>query len=382
MEIDVGRSISRPHHAPRWPRRRVLGALAALGLPPAYAAPSDGPPPRWSAWTALRPGGGTASQRAGLLGHPGVALAERAHQVVAHGRDAAQAFVVSRRPGTWLWRIDGRRDRVLATQVLDESRRFEGHAWHWLAADARDDALVTTETDTDSGQGLLAWRSPADLELRAEWRTQGIGPHEAITWPIPWPSGRDEPAVWAVANGGILTLPETGRTKLNLDTMRSTVALLHPASGELLMQWEAPHQRLSMRHLAVAADGTLAVAMQFEDRGPAPVLALARRGDRQLRPVEAGDALLERLNAYAGAVAAQGNVLAVSCPRGDRVALWHSDGRLLAEVVVRGACGLMAGGAGFWVSNAMGEVHELDLRSLQARCVWRAARRAFDNHLT
>jgi hypothetical protein len=360
-----------------WPRRALLAGLAAGAAWPGFAAAAALPPPHWSAWAARQPGGGAGSQRAGLLGHAGVALAERAHQVVAHGRRAGQAFVVSRRPGTWLWRIDGLRERILASEVLDDSRRFEGHAWHWLGHDAPHDALLTTETDTDSGQGLLAWRSAASLALQAEWPTHGIGPHQVLHWP----AAGQAPGGLAVANGGILTLPETGRAKLNLDTMRSTLALLHPGTGELLVQWDAPHQRLSLRHLAVAADGTLGVAMQFEADGPAPVLALARRGEARLREVQAGAALLQRLQAYAGAIAAHGNVLAVTCPRGDRVVLWHSDGRLHAELVVPGACGVIAQPRGFWLSNALGDLYELDLAALQVRRVWQAPRQAFDNHL-
>ncbi|ANY60835.1 hypothetical protein MA05_00350 [Comamonas aquatica] len=54
-----------------------------------------------------------------------------------------------------------------------------------------------------------------------------------------------------VANGGIPTQPETGRRKLRLDHMDSSIVRLRPQDrGALAGQWQLPDPRLSLRHLA------------------------------------------------------------------------------------------------------------------------------------
>ena len=59
----------------------------------------------------------------------------------------------------------------------------------------------------------------------------------------------------AVANGGILTLPETGRVKRNLATMDSSLALIDPLSGAVTEQFRLPDRYMSIRHPGRSAHG-------------------------------------------------------------------------------------------------------------------------------
>ena len=109
----------------------------------------------------------------------------------------------------------------------------------------------------------------------------GIGPHDIALLP----DGR----TLAVANGGILTLPETGRAMLNVDSMQPSLNLIEAASGRLVdAQRLAPElHQLSIRHLAQAPDGLIAAGMQWE--GPAePARAAGGRVARRRPRAAAG----------------------------------------------------------------------------------------------
>ena len=190
-------------------------------------------------------------------------------------------LVVARRPGDWLLhaRPNGQTQWVWA----EADRAFCGHAW--LSGDGR--TVFTTEMDADNGNGLLGVRDARTLEKTAEWRTHGTDPHAVVSMPTlaQRQGGGVHPlaGMLFVANGGIATTRETGRSKRNLHRMDASVACLHPISGELVGQWRLDDARLSLRHLAwvLRPDGqpVLGVALQAEhdaadERLAAPLLAV------------------------------------------------------------------------------------------------------------
>ena len=73
----------------------------------------------------------------------------------------------------------------------------------------------------------------------------------------------------AVANGGVRTHPDTGRAKLNLDTMAPSLALMDTADGRLVRSVSFGPRlcRLSIRQLDVDRDGRIVVAMQHQASG-------------------------------------------------------------------------------------------------------------------
>ena len=181
-----------------------------------------------------------------------VALPTRAHAVVAE--PGGTLLVVARRPGDWLMRFT-REGRVLRKHWIKPDRAFNGHVW--VAADGR--TLCTTETDLDTAQGLIGVRDAQTLEKIDEWRTHGMDPHALL---------RDADGHWMVANGGIPTLPETGRAKRDLGAMNASLVRLHRDTGVLMGQWRLDDPRLSLRHLAWNEQGMLGVALQGEHDEP------------------------------------------------------------------------------------------------------------------
>jgi hypothetical protein len=260
-------------------------------------------------------------------------------------------------------RFDPATGEVLAQAQADELFRFEGHA----VVDAARNRVFATQSELEEGQGRVGLYDAETLQPLGEWPTHGIGPHE-----LRWLG----PDVLAVANGGILTLPETGRIKRNLDTMEPSLVLLAARDGRKLAQFTLPDRKLSIRHLAVAADGTLGAALQYEGNGAAPVLATFRNG--QLRTAE----VISHAKSYGAAVAACGERFAVTCTRGDCVAVWDSRGRYCGEVAIAKPAGIAATEDAWLVSNELGELWRIDAGHLSAERLLRIRGRAWDNHLT
>lgn len=243
---------------------------------------------------------------------------------------------VARRPGDWLlrWHPDGREPQW---GWIEADRAFNGHAV--VSADGR--RLYTTETDLGSGDGLIGVRDRSTLEKLDEWPTHGADPHELLL---------DARGDLIVANGGVRTRPETGRAKLQLDRMDSSLVRLAASGGALRGQWRLDDRRLSLRHLAWAGR-TLAIAMQAEHddvaaRAAAPVLALW--DGNAIRVAEAADV---PLLGYGGDVACTEAGVAVSCPRADCVAVWGADGSWRHRVTLREACALAGEGGQLWAGG-------------------------------
>lgn len=316
---------------------------------PAAWALGSLPLARWSPALARLPQAGTrlaavwddaqGRHHVGVLGISGggarplasLEVPSRAHGVFAEA--AGSLLFVARRPGDWLLRWHPAR----APQWLwsDSDRRFTGHVLDHAAWPG----LLSVEVDLESGQGLVVARDRRTLERQAEWPTSGIDPHQLLA---------DADGTLLLANGGVPTLPETGRVKHHLERMDSSLVRLDPRSGRLLGQWRLDDARLSIRHLARHRSGTVGIALQAEHddgatKAGAPVLALF--DGTRLRSVAAPVPLA----GYGGDIAATAEGFAVSVPRATSapgaagpggVAHWTADGRWLGLALWPEACAL------------------------------------------
>lgn len=284
---------------------------------------------------------------AGLLGVPARALAlpARGHDIAWHPARDGSALVVARRPGTFLVRWHVATGREIARFEADDEFRFEGH----LAFRPDGRVLYTTETDLITGDGRIGVFDALSLERLATWPCGGIGPH-AIEW---LPDGR-----LAVAVGGILTLPETGRVKRNLGDMDPSLSFLDGTSGRLLSQHRPADPFMSVRHIAQTADGRIAVSMQNEGQVARPLFAHLR--GKQLVYGEADPGLLERCGRYAGDIVSVGEYFAVSCTMAGVTALWVANGRAGALFETNRVCATTSHGARLVVTGDGGDVWEID----------------------
>jgi hypothetical protein len=223
---------------------------------------------------ARLPGRRAGAARRALQVSAALDVPTRAHGVWAER--GGTLLAVARRPGDWLlrWRPEGEGGgKAIAWGWAEPDRAFNGH----VIASPDGKTLYTTETNLETGQGLIGLRDAGTLEKTGEWPTHGMDPHELLL---------DGDGSLVVANGGIPALPETGRLKIHMNRMDASLVRLDTRNGALLGQWRLADKRLSLRHmawgLAPAAGGprALGIALQAEHDdiaakiAAAPVLAL------------------------------------------------------------------------------------------------------------
>jgi hypothetical protein len=289
--------------------------------------------------------------RSGSAPH-GVALPNRAHQVQrlhpALGLPA-QALAVARRPGETLLRFDTRSARAVQWLDIEDARAFCGHAAYALDGSL----LYTSETSTDDGAGTIAVRHPLHLHKLREFSSGGLDPHAILVEPD---------GSLLVANGGLLHLPETGRVKLNRPHMDASLMRLDPATGQIRQAWRLDDPFLSLRHLARAPDGTVAIALQAEHTDPAsrrqaPLLALLDASGLRAVP------LAVPLEGYGGDVAfvpgrnaTQDDRFVVSATRAGQLAWWSAQGTSPRLQALPEAGALATHGSDWLASSGQGTV--------------------------
>lgn len=372
----------------RGPRRRDwmahsmahIAALASAGLlpgallraaevPQRFAAAWERAEGGWEVGVLATPPGVNAASAEVLDPQSRVEVPTRAHGLLAER--AGTLLAVARRPGDWLLRWHPATAKAQWAWIED-SRAYNGHVI--ASADGRQ--LYTTETDLETGAGLIGVRDAASLEKTAEWPTGGMDPHELLL---------DADGSVLVANGGIPTLPETGRLKIGLDRMDASLSRLDGATGTLRGQWRLDDRRLSLRHIAwgeQAGRRVLGIALQAEhadkaQRGEAPLLALFDRGS--LRTVAAP----RPLAGYGGDIAFANGHFAVSCPRAHGVAIYGAWGQWQRFAPLREACALSAdlhgGPGGIWAAGIQAARSLADKR-VPARNELALAGLRLDNH--
>lgn len=342
-------------------RRQTLNTLASWSLA-AWGAPALGAAKAAPSAGAVKPRVLTAWQDrnqayAGLWTPQGprwaTALPDRAHQLLTLAAQrpdqTEEALVVARRPGEYLARVDIRNGRLLQLHPMEPDRYLGGHA----VQSPNGRYIFTTESDGDTGQGLIAQRHAHSLETFREFPSGGIGPH-ALMWE---PSGH-----LIVANGGILTLPETGRRKRNLGQMAPNLTRLEGVSGHIVAQWSLQDPWLSLRHLARSPDGTLAVALQAEHpdvalRQSAPALALLDSLGLHTVAWPAEHAPPGAWLGYAGDVCWAADTFWVSATHAGQVMGWSATGEWRGMLPLAGAGALMptVNGASGFVAGGLQE---------------------------
>ena len=307
--------------------------------------------------------------------HFDLALPGRGHSFALRPRKH-EAVHFARRPGRFALVLDLVQGTVARTVETPDGRHFYGHGVY--SPDGR--LLYATENDFEAERGVIGvYGAERSYKRLGEHRSHGIGPHEIALL--------SDGETLVVANGGIATHPNLPRVKLNLPTMAPSLCYVDRRSGALrreLVLDPALH-RLSIRHLAVGPEDTVAVAMQYE--GPAhdrvPLVAL-QRGGGPLHLLQGPGSVLRAMKNYCGSVCFDpaGGTIAVSAPRGNLVTFWDvGTGRYLSSATVADGCGVAPGArAGEFLASSglarishhghglRGAVRPTEQESREARC--------------
>jgi hypothetical protein len=146
-------------------RRRLLQSLALLALPlPAWAA-SETPPVLLAA---------QLGKNFGAVGGKALSTPTRGHGIIPIA--GHEAILLARRPGYWMMRINWQTGEIIRQVAAAENRHFFGHAV--LSPDGR--TLLTSENNSQTGQGLIGLYHPQTLQRLGELPSHGIGPHELL----------------------------------------------------------------------------------------------------------------------------------------------------------------------------------------------------------
>ncbi|MEQ9814916.1 MAG: DUF1513 domain-containing protein [Azospirillaceae bacterium] len=370
----------------RRPLIAALPSLAAIGTLPAWmpgrtraSEPED--PPRL--FLSAGADAGLVHHVAGFDGDGETLFAHRlpgrGHHV-AVSPDRRTAVVCARRAGRFALMVNLADFAVTHRIDAADNRHFYGHSA--FSADGR--LLFTTENAYDLGEGRIGIYDAADGYRRiGEWDARGIGPHQVLLHP--------DGETLIVANGGILTHPDSGREMLNLDTMAPNLALIDARDGTLVGRVDMPDDlhRLSSRHIAVAGDGRIAVVMQYQgDAGDLPPLVATVDGPGGFRFGELPEPVLFQMANYCGSTsfARDGASFGVSSPRGGVFTFWSRDGEFLTSVSVGDGCGIAADGrpGGYILSSGTGGLWRFSLADQRLERLVAPGQPIahWDNHLT
>ncbi|AVM74277.1 DUF1513 domain-containing protein [Magnetospirillum gryphiswaldense] len=321
-------------------RRAFLAAIAAFGLMGKSPVRAEARRRLWLAanLAAGRQYGLGAFDAGGRMEFE-VTLPGRGHGI-ALAPDGKLAVAVARRPGTFAGVIDVASGEATHWLEAPTGRHFHGHGA--FSGDGR--RFFSAENDYAEATGVIGIWDVGDTWRRVgEMPSHGIEPHDIRML--------TDGHTLVVANGGIITHPDSGRARLNLERMDSSLVYLDSRDGGLLGQWRLPARwkLLSMRHFTVNDQGDVAIGMQYQDDDTtAPIIALHRFG-QPIRLLDLPAPLPATVRNYCGSVAmsADGRYFAASCPQASLVTLWETtSARFLGTVAVADGCGVAAGGDG------------------------------------
>ena len=372
-------------------RRSILAGLAAAGLLPLAAVTgkklfsadrqsTEHGEVWFSAAIVGNDGFGAAwHNRAGHVdGH--VPTDFRGHGAALHPTRPNSALLFARRPGYMGIEVDLASGELVKQFHCAQGRHLYGHGC--FSADGK--VLFTTEADIEGGAGKIGIRDADTYQLLGEYDSYGVGPHELRLMP--------DGKTLVVANGGLLTRPDTGRRVLNLDTMDSSLVYIDTHSGELVDQVRVAEPKASHRHLDVANDGTVAVAIQVQREAThhtdlVPLAITHRRGE-PARALHEPQPVLAKLQDYMGSVAISNTSRRVgfTSPRGNLAVFWDIEsGEFVGQHSMRDVCGLATdpSQSRFILSSSSGQMRVLDSTTLQEQREQRvnAAGLHWDNHM-
>lgn len=287
----------------------------------------------------------------------------RGHSL-ALDQQGGRILMFARRPGRFFCIADAGTGEMSQEVPAPAGRHFYGHGV--FSADGH--TLFTSENDYDHARGVIGvWDVSGEPLRMGEVSAHGLGPHDIRLMP--------DGERLVVANGGIETHPDYGRRKLNIPSMDPSLTYLSVRDGALLEQQRLEDHLLSIRHLWVARDGQVSVALQEQGVhrsrvGSKPVMAMHKPGKSALQMLDAPSEVWKGFAGYIAStcIAEQAQVIAATSPRGDQIGFWQRDsGAFLSTLPMPDVSGLCLdpGGQYFVATSGRGQVRYVDHQTLQ-----------------
>jgi len=304
----------------------------------------------------------------------------RGHGLAQNPAKPEHIIMFARRPGTQGIRLNLISGELDGHFTSATDRHMQGHGC--FSADGN--FIFCTESEISSGRGKVTVRDAQSFELINEFDSHGIGPHEIALMP--------DGLTLVIANGGLLTHPDSGRKILNLESMRSSLTYIDSRNGALISEYFVAEKKASIRHLDVADDGTVAIALQVQRKGMkhnelTPLAAIHKPGEN-IQMLHAPETLTTKLNDYMGSVAInnQHRIVAFTSPKGDLAMFWHLDDLSLQGYhAFHDVCGLTISQDNkyFVLSNSAGKIRQINAANLKLEREKSLgfAKASWDNHM-
>jgi uncharacterized protein len=275
-------------------------------------------------------------------------LPDRGHAFAAGGPDG-KAVIFARRPGTFAMAFDPKKKTEPVLFSAPQGSHFYGHGL--FSPDGK--LLYSTENQYETGDGIIGiYDVAAGFKRIGAFASGGIDPHDMVLMA--------DGKTLCVANGGILTHPDSGRQKLNLDTMKSVICFIDLNSGALLESHQLPAnlQRLSLRHMAAGASGSIWIGGQYEgdEADRPPLIARVSLGESLVLP-DFPPEITSAFGNYIGSLAASvdGKLIAFTSPVGGTMLVIDANtASPIGIKTISKVCGVAASGSGFLVSTENG----------------------------
>lgn len=305
------------------------------------------------------------------------AIPHRGHDSVYH-RQRKELLFFSRRPGRELYVLDADTGTLLHNISSKDGYHYYGHGC--LSHDGH--YLYTTENNiAKDGAGAIGiYDCENDYRCLGHMDCEGIGPHDLALMP--------DGNTLVIAIGGIKTLPSSGRTTLNADTLAPRLHYLDLPTQRVVEKVAAPHYQLSLRHLDVSPDGSVLVGAQFQGHLPSDqaLVYFHRRGET-LTAMNTDELPLHFKRDYIASVCIDdhGKWAVTSCPRDNLVCLWDMQTQSLSQVwMLRDCAGAVYDAAyqQFILSNGDGQLLGLIPGKSKLKQLAYSAGTHWDNHLT
>ncbi|TWF53004.1 DUF1513 domain-containing protein [Neorhizobium alkalisoli] len=292
----------------------------------------------------------TVSERGEIIDR--ITLPARAHGL-AFSPATGRAVAFARRPGTFAMAFDPARKAEPVIITSPVGRHFYGHGH--FSPDGR--LLYASENDFEGNRGMIGiYDAGQSFQRIGEFEAYGIGTHDMTV--------SDDGKMLVIANGGIETHPDFGRTKLNIDRMEPSLVLLDAKSGALIQKHTLPSSlaQLSTRHLDIADNGRIWFACQWEGaRNALPPLAGWLSKGEDIALLDLPEETTVRLGNYVGAIAVnrRDGVVGLTSPvGGTAVTLDVKTGLVLKEDVLREAAGVAPAKSGIATSSYDGQFNQ------------------------
>lgn len=280
-----------------------------------------------------------------------IPLPDRGHGLaVSPSKIRPHAIAFARRPGNYFQPINYITGQKYPIITATHNRHFYGHGAY--STDGK--LLFATEGERTTSRGIVGVYDVTDRYNKIDELTGfGIGPHELKV------INQD---TLCIAVGGVHT---NGRKPLNLDTMVPCLVYMD-VNGNILQRAKLSDPKLSIRHLSLVSANTIACGQQYRgeiENYPSLIAlhAFDTSAKNRLIPLHAEPEQWARFNGYIASIAAVGDHLLATSPRGNCYGIWSiSTNRLLELQHLPDASGVVALNNEFKVSSGVGKVISTD----------------------